>query len=131
MLNIVKDLPTLLNYVTAEESAHVKTGVPETPNISGVRHRTEPNKPKPRNCVQALHGKRRTKPEEEKETTTRSSKWKFVGNLVGEVAVMLESDHVIISPAIVTELIEAQVKFLQRKLNGLRLWIINNGLVTK
>jgi len=61
----------------------------------------------------------------------RSSMWKFIGNLVGKVAVMLESDQVVISPAIVTELIEAQVKFLQRKLNGLRLWIINNGLVTK
>ena len=37
MLNTVKDLPTLLNYVTAEESARAKTGVHESPSISGVK----------------------------------------------------------------------------------------------
>jgi len=69
MLNIVKDLPSLLNYVTAEESARVKTGVHETPNISGVRHRSEPNKPKPRNLSRPCKAKdgpnlrRRKKPQ--------------------------------------------------------------------
>ena len=62
MPNTVKDLPTLLNYVTAEEAARAKTGVHKTTNISGVRqgrHRPERDKANPRKCGicgQGLHG---------------------------------------------------------------------------
>ena len=45
MLNTMKDLPTLLNYVTAEESSHAKTGVHEYLSTSGVRQRRQ--KPEP------------------------------------------------------------------------------------
>ena len=53
MPNTVKDLPTLLNYVTAEEAARAKTGVHKTTNISGVRqgrHRPERDKANQRKC---------------------------------------------------------------------------------
>ena len=64
MLTNVKDLPTLLNYVTAEESARVTTGVHDLSNISGLRRRgVGPDKPNlsPRvkkcgHCGQPQHG---------------------------------------------------------------------------
>jgi hypothetical protein len=58
MLNNVKDLPSLLNYVTAEESARAKTGVHDT--SSGVRRQWPDCDIKKSkncgNCGQPLHG---------------------------------------------------------------------------
>ena len=66
MLTNVRDLPTLLNYVTAEESARVTTGVHDLSHIGGLQRRgVEANKPKlPPNtrtcghCGQPQHGEK-------------------------------------------------------------------------
>ena len=66
MLTNVRDLPTLLNYVTAEESARVTTGVHDLSHIGGLQRRgVEANKPNlPPNtrtcghCGQPQHGEK-------------------------------------------------------------------------
>ena len=58
MLGTVKDLPTLLNYVTAEESARSKCGVHEI-TVGSVRKKSDYLKSKTKLCAccgHALHG---------------------------------------------------------------------------
>ena len=59
MLGTVKDLPTLLNYVTAEELAKAKHGVYESPHVNAVRKKSEYVKSKSKSCGccgQSFHG---------------------------------------------------------------------------
>ena len=62
MLNNVKDLSSLIIYVTAEESARAKSGVHDSPSISGVNRRQRhdrQDRPKSKNCGncgQPTHG---------------------------------------------------------------------------
>ena len=59
MLGTVKDLPTLLNYVTAEESARAKSGVHENNQVNGIRRKSDYVRSKTKHCAccgQNLHG---------------------------------------------------------------------------
>ena len=56
MLGTVKDLSTLLIYVTAEESAKAKYGVHESPHVNAVRKKPEYVKSKSKSCCgQSFH----------------------------------------------------------------------------
>ena len=86
MLTTVKDLPSLLNYVTVEESANATTGVHEPSSIRGIG-KPRQVRPSPRtkskicgNCGQPLHG------ENNRDRTTKAFNKECAGNSTTSLA---------------------------------------------